>query len=483
MIIGTAYDVLIYQKHLKKDEKYLQKPTNDNSLTIEDPKALDNSNKNHMKKLKYHRFFSKIFIAFSVYSNTKIIFSTKSEDSDILAIHGIRFLTMIWIILVHMCLYLEYFYDNKQILVRNLDGFFTQVIINGTTGVDTFFCFGSFLVAYLYFKKYTIKNIHEPNNYLNVIKLYFIALLKRFIRLTPPYMIIIGLLQIITTWYSKTSLFPIMERNHENCQSYWWRNFLYIQNLFSLQNMCMSWSWYLANDMQYFVIINFLLYLSSTYFKIAASLLGLLFTSSIILTGYISYIYNYVPTVDKIINLMDVIYYPPWIRIGPSLVGVITAFIVIKLNNKLLWKKKTIIFFSILASLCNLLVLFGLYERRISVLNAAIYVALSRTVWAIGIAWLLIACCTNNGGIVNSILSWKVWIPFSRLTYAAYLINPIVISSVNFLNDTSLHFNIPLLGILGLGNVVLIYICSYIVSLMFELPYINLMKEGMKYLN
>ncbi|XP_015189878.1 PREDICTED: cytochrome P450 4C1-like, partial [Polistes dominula] len=74
-----------------------------------------------------------------------------------------------------------------------------------------------------------------------------------------------------------------------------------------------------------------------------------------------------------------------------------TTYIVVKLSNKLLWKKKTIILFLILASLCNLLVLFGLYERRISVLTAAIYVALSRTVWTIGIAWLLIACCTNNG--------------------------------------------------------------------------------------
>ncbi|KAI4474738.1 hypothetical protein M0804_014695 [Polistes exclamans] len=296
-------------------------------------------------------------------------------------------------------------------------------------------------------------------------------------------MILIGLLQINLTWYSKTSIFYITERSHENCPKYWWRNILYIHNLFSLQDMCMSWSWYLANDMQYFVIVNLLLFLSSKYFKVAANLLGLLFISSIILSGYISHVNNYIPRLDKQYNIFEPLYFRPWVRIGPYLVGVITAYIVLKLNHKLLWKKKTIILFWILGSLCNLIVLFGLYQTRISVLAAAFYVALGRNVWAIGIAWVIIACCTNNGGIVNRILSWKIWIPLSRLTYAAFLLNPFLLSSVNFFNETSVHFDVLTSVISGLGYIVIIYMCSYVVSLMFELPYIFLMKEVMNYLN
>ncbi|XP_043488780.1 nose resistant to fluoxetine protein 6-like isoform X2 [Polistes fuscatus] len=327
------------------------------------------------------------------------------------------------------------------------------------------------------------KNIRTTHNFLNVTKLYFLALMKRFIRLSPTFMILIGFVQINETWYSKTSLFYITERSHENCQKYWWRNILYIHNLFSVQDMCMLWSWYLANDMQFFLTINFLLFLSLMYFKVAVILFFLLFISSIILSGYLSYIYNYIPTFDKQFNIFEPLYFRPWIRIGPYLVGVIAAYIVLKLNNKLLWKKKTIILFWILGSLCNLSVLFGLYQNRLSVLAAAFYVALGRNVWAIGIAWILIACCTNNGGIVNRILSWNVWIPLSRLTYAVFLIHPLVISSVNFLSETSIHFDALAIVISGLGYVVASYVCSYVISLMFEMPYISLMKEGMKYLN
>ena len=51
-----------------------------------------------------------------------------------------------------------------------------------------------------------------------------------------------------------------------------------------------------------------------------------------------------------------------------------------------------------LGAACNILVLFGLYKRQISVLYTAIYIALSKTVWAIGIAWIVIICCTEHGG-------------------------------------------------------------------------------------
>lgn len=49
-------------------------------------------------------------------------------------------------------------------------------------------------------------------------------------------------------------------------------------------------------------------------------------------------------------------------------------------------------------SACNIFVLFGLYDRHISILSSAIYVAVSRTVWAIGIAWIVIVCSTKHGG-------------------------------------------------------------------------------------
>ncbi|KAI4473733.1 hypothetical protein M0804_015208 [Polistes exclamans] len=483
MVIGTAYDVLIYQKRLKKNDNYPQDREDVNSLTIDELYTQNDNNKDQLKISKYYKFVCKILLAFSAYSNTKIIFNIKSQNTSLFVIHGLKFFTMVWIILIHSLLYGKDNTNNRQLLMRKSEDLNAQVMINGTLSVDTFLFFGGFLVTYLYLKNDIDKSIREPFNYSIRIKLYFLVVLKRFIRLTPTYLILIGLQQINTTWYSKTSVFYITEASHENCPKYWWRNILYIQNLFSLQDMCMTWSWYLAIDMQYFVIITFLLFLSSRYFKVASCLFSFMFTLSIILTGYFVYIYDYDIALDRQFSLGKELYYSPLVRIGPYLIGVIAAYIVLKLNHKLLWRKRTIILFWILGSLCNLIVLFGLYKKRISVLATVFYAALGRTVWAIGIAWILIACCTNNGGIVNRILSWKVWIPLSRLTFGAYLIHPILIISVNLYGETSVHFDSLANLISGVGYVVVSYICAYVVSLMFEMPYVFLMKEGMSNLN
>ncbi|XP_015175156.1 PREDICTED: nose resistant to fluoxetine protein 6 isoform X2 [Polistes dominula] len=482
MIIGTAYDVLIYQRRLKKYYKYFQASTNINSLTIEETLNED-VEKNRMEELKSQNFLCRVFQAFSVYSNSKIIFNYKTGENSLPIVHGLRFLTMGWIIMAHTPLYTKDYYDNKPIGWRLSEGFFAQLLTNASTSVDTFFFLSGLLVAYTYLKNTIGKDKYKSYNYLNTIKSYFLIILKRFLRLTPTYMIIIGLLEINSMWYSKTSLFYMTERPHETCRKYWWRNLLYIQNLFNSQEMCMSWSWYLADDMQFFVIISFLLLLSSMYFKVAASLFSLLFISSIILTGYITYINDYIPTLDKQYNFLDKIYIPPWIRIGPYLVGVITGYILVKLKNKLIFGKKTLIFFWIVSSSCSLLALFGIYRRRVSILASVFYIALGKIAWAIGIAWIVIACCTNNGGILNRILSFKVWIPLSRLTYIVYLINPILITSIQSFSETPSHIDFLQNGLSFLGYIMVNFICSYLLSLMFETPYLLLVKEGMKYLN
>lgn len=45
-------------------------------------------------------------------------------------------------------------------------------------------------------------------------------------------------------------------------------------------------------------------------------------------------------------------------------------------------------------------------------------------------------------GVVNQLLSFKGWIPLSRLTYCAYLLNPVIIRSIGSYSETSVHFEL-----------------------------------------
>ncbi|XP_046417290.1 nose resistant to fluoxetine protein 6-like [Neodiprion fabricii] len=473
VIVGTTYDVLVHQKQIQAQKISLH---NNNECCYVKKTANTTESAVVLPEFK-QTTIAKVILCFSCYTNTKIILDTKLSSEAVPVIHGLRFLGMMWIIMIHTIFYMADYADNKPWAWRKAEGFAVQVISNSTLSVDTFFFMSGFLVSYLYLNSNKGKKADDKSVvHVGKVNQFVLIILKRFIRLTPAYMMVLGLLQINAGWYGKTSQFYMTERPQEVCAKYWWRNILYINNLFGRETMCMSWSWYLSNDMQFFIIATFTLILSSVFFYTAVGVLISLLISSTVLTGYISYIHEYVPTMDAQFNTLEILYDPPWTRIGPHIIGVATAYILIKLNKKLDVKRRNIVLGWCLGSSCNILVLFGLWERHISVLTSAFYVALSRTVWAVGIAWLVIACSTNHGGIVNKILSYKGFVPLSRLTYCAYLLNPFLINSVYLHAETPIHVDFLPIATLLFGNFVITYFCAYALSLLFETPIVLLMR-------
>lgn len=84
----------------------------------------------------------------------------------------------------------------------------------------------------------------------------------------------------------------------------------------------------------------------------------------------------------------------------------------------------------IVGPLLLVIMIFGPTKKELSPIAIVLYTSFGKTAWALGIAWFIIACATGRGGIVNRILSAKCLLPYSRMTYTAYLINPLCIMFV-----------------------------------------------------
>jgi len=56
-------------------------------------------------------------------------------------------------------------------------------------------------------------------------------------RLTAPYMFSLGVVQVAMTWFHHNSVFEPPTVDHINCPKYWWRNILYINTLFPVEDM------------------------------------------------------------------------------------------------------------------------------------------------------------------------------------------------------------------------------------------------------
>lgn len=119
--------------------------------------------------------------------------------------------------------------------------------------------------------------------------------------------------------------------------------------------------------------------------------------------------------------------------------------------------------------------------------------SLGHTAWGLSLAWITIACVAGYGGPLNSLLSCKLLIPLSRLTYCAYLIHPVLMCLTSFLLDGPIHLhnafivskNLKYLNIFTFeflqlvifcGNAVISFLCAFLISLAFEAPVVNLLK-------
>lgn len=79
-------------------------------------------------------------------------------------------------------------------------------------------------------------------------------------------------------------------------------------------------------------------------------------------------------------------------------------------------------------------------------------------------------------GWVNKLLSATILYPFSRVTYCAYLIHPICIRYMIMQMDSPIHLGKELMATIYLGQIVLSYGLSFIISLAFEAPVVSMLR-------
>ena len=79
-------------------------------------------------------------------------------------------------------------------------------------------------------------------------------------------------------------------------------------------------------------------------------------------------------------------------------------------------------------------------------------------------------------GVVNSFLSWKAWIPLSKLTYAAYLIHPILQQIVLGSLTSTIKFTNFLWSELYIGLACFTFGAAFVLSISVELPFVHIEK-------
>lgn len=143
--------------------------------------------------------------------------------------------------------------QDKQDINKNLNGFTNSALSISVISQQTF------KEDLLDKPKSSIYTITEL---LAMIKSFFVLFGYRIVRLSPAYGFVIGLNEVALRYTHDRSVFEPAMFDHITCDKFWWRNLLYINNLYPQREMCMVWTWYMANDTQFYVVGIILLLIS-----------------------------------------------------------------------------------------------------------------------------------------------------------------------------------------------------------------------------
>lgn len=428
----------------------------------------------------------KVLMAFSIRSNGAKILQVGKQEGAIDIFHGLRFLSMLWIIMGHSCSFALTWLTLKN--PRQLDqtgtNILSQTLENCTFSVDTFFYLSGFLLIFI-----AMKHLKKAGSKFNIIS----AILHRYIRMTPLMMIIIAM---TANWlqFAGSGPFwsPAIEMYNSWCQKNWWINALYLQNFIDTGNMCLSHSWYSAVDFQFYIVAVLLIYILNKNYKLGLLCIVVLLAATISTTASITAVYHYppVPYIGDVIpqevsnEFSSNVYIKPYCRMGPYLIGMLFGYFLSVNPGGLVLSKKFLVLGWVVAIAVNLTILYSTWPAYLGYLpsnvEASLYGSLARTVWAIGLSWLTFACISGYGGFVNTILSWRALVPLSRLTYCAYLIHPVVMAIFYGSREISFDFSPFLLFYFVLGNLVITYLLAFVLSVLFESPFISLEKIFLK---
>ncbi|XP_068082915.1 nose resistant to fluoxetine protein 6 [Anabrus simplex] len=425
---------------------------------------------------------SELLLAFSAISNGRRILATSSSSDTMGVVNGVRVISLAWVVLAHRhSNSVTVPYLNLVDGIDFLEDWKRLYLTNGTLSVDTFLMLSGMLLAYVF-----LKEVNKTGAF-NVPMFY----IHRYIRLTP---LLAAVILFHATLLQYMGSGPLWERlikfQRDSCESNWWPDLLYVQNYVNNREMCVGHSWYLAVDMHLYILSPLILIPLWKRPKLGCGLICLLILigwAIVFSVVYIKELYPVIyPMLDSAVMLRatEGYYIPTHGRFMPWLIGVGLGFILHSVKNTDTKPKLTKIHLVVGWSLSVAFMLLALFlaapfmkmNWKYSVLEAAFYCSLHRPVWALGVAWIVFACASGYGGPVNTLLSWKVFQPLSRVSYAIYLIHfPIQLILISGAR-TSRYFNESVLVSEFFGDFVIATIVGFVLTLAFESPFIIIEK-------
>ncbi|CAN7979993.1 unnamed protein product [Ixodes pacificus] len=337
--------------------------------------------------------------------------------------------------------------------------------------VCIFFTIGGFMLWLTLSKRYD----KDPNN----ISLFNVAL-HRYFRLFPIFLIIQCFHQLVPASGYGPYWAHYANMRAKAFPDNWPHYFLGTFNFLEFEKISCPQHWYSGVDFQLFVFsLYFVLQLKRTGRTRVLVLLAVASMAAVYtvcsLKSLKPGVFYFTPILPSEMGEgLESIYYMPYVHFGSYCIGILTGFYYSTQGAQQISKGKQA--FLWLASFLSMAgALFGSilwnFNEVPSAGFTALYKATHRVLFSAGTSWLIFACVTGRAGFVNSVLSWPVWAPLSRLSFGAYMIHDFIVfyQWLSFRNRISEGY-FSMMTLVA-GNCVTAFAASFLLHAIFEKPF------------
>ncbi|XP_022837666.1 uncharacterized protein LOC111364845 isoform X1 [Spodoptera litura] len=417
-----------------------------------------------------HNLITVITRSFNIFKNQEDL--VKVNKDEIRAMNGMRFLTAVIIVGIHVMFYMSISGIGN---LMDVDAFLESVgglLLHFDLFVDTFFTISGLL---------HIKGLMgKRQNLLNV-------LLKRYIRLIGPFALIVFYLISVSKHFSSTPAWLGLEET-EVCEQHWLKSLL-MMNL-DVKHICHDVTWYLACDYQLAILGTLLFYFYQRNRSFGFVSYAIVAVLSMIIPGVLTYLFQLPGVLFKdygkyVIHYREawehsLVYTPAFSRASPYIVGVAMGYLM-SIYKPADYRKSVSKTWSMIGvAVCFILMIVTMalaYILRIrghDPIDATITAATNRIFWAVAICCIIGLCEYGTIPIVSHILGWPVFTPLSRLSYGIYMTHSLVIQRYKLAQRSAHLFDFFCLIYDVVGTVGISIGLSYAMWLFVEAPLINI---------
>ncbi|KAH6946857.1 hypothetical protein HPB50_015646 [Hyalomma asiaticum] len=313
------------------------------------------------------------------------------------------------------------------------------------------------------------------------------------LRLTPPFLMVSLTLILGPPWMNGPLWHETVDRFAEGCKRYWWTNIIYISSWMKTEEVCLPHGWYLSCDMQYFIIAP--IFFMTLYRRpaLGLALIGAFAFASMAITGLVTYTYDYGPVAlfsipdDENLNaFLNDIAFRPYTHFPSFAVGLCLGYLIYKYRQVKISRRIQLVGWLSSVS-TGLTIVYGVYEWNAysppGPFLSVLYGATSRPAWTLCVAWVTFACVSGHGGFVDTLLSWKAFVPLSKLTFMVYLLHPPLMFMYAAHTMNAIYVTQFMVVYVYFAHLLACYMAAFVGCVTCETPFINVEKILFKVLN